>query len=230
MVTVTTIGYGDKVPQTWIGKTIASCFSVFAISFFALPAGILGSGFALKVQQKQRQKHFNRQIPAAASLIQTLWRCYACEKPSGCPATWKIYMLMGDYIPVINSENSSPGNVRKVNRRYRRRLKSTRDNGSLGTSGEKALSIPQITYDHIDDKEDKREVPFFLEESTGITKIFRQTDGQHSWPSFNLTCPASPVRKKLEGPPDISPTSSLVDDMDFASEYISLPMVTDASQ
>ncbi|XP_075401320.1 potassium voltage-gated channel subfamily KQT member 1 isoform X3 [Tenrec ecaudatus] len=38
MVTVTTIGYGDKVPQTWIGKTIASCFSVFAISFFALPA------------------------------------------------------------------------------------------------------------------------------------------------------------------------------------------------
>uniref|UniRef100_A0A3Q2VFY1 Potassium voltage-gated channel subfamily KQT member 1 n=1 Tax=Haplochromis burtoni TaxID=8153 RepID=A0A3Q2VFY1_HAPBU len=74
VVTVTTIGYGDKVPQTWIGKTIASCFSVFAISFFALPAGILGSGFALKVQQKQRQKHFNRQIPAAACLIQVKLR------------------------------------------------------------------------------------------------------------------------------------------------------------
>ncbi|KAK3526317.1 hypothetical protein QTP70_022748 [Hemibagrus guttatus] len=215
-VTVTTIGYGDKVPQTWIGKTIASCFSVFAISFFALPAGILGSGFALKVQQKQRQKHFNRQIPAAASLIQTLWRCYACEKPNGCAATWKIYVLMGDYMPVINSENSSPGNLRKLNRRYRRRLKSTRDNGSLGNPGEKALAIPQITYDHIDDKEDKRELPFFLEESTGtksITKMFRQT-----------------VKKKLDGPPDISRTSSLVDDMDFASEYIPLPIVTDASQ
>uniref|UniRef100_A0A8C5U8D9 Potassium voltage-gated channel subfamily KQT member 1 n=1 Tax=Malurus cyaneus samueli TaxID=2593467 RepID=A0A8C5U8D9_9PASS len=92
VVTVTTIGYGDKVPQTWIGKTIASCFSVFAISFFALPAGILGSGFALKVQQKQRQKHFNRQIPAAASLIQTLWRCYAAEKSCTSTATWKIYV------------------------------------------------------------------------------------------------------------------------------------------
>ncbi len=101
-ITVTTIGYGDTVPQTWMGKIVASCFSVFAISFFALPAvskpirhqtqtqtcssnrslrtshaekflffqGILGSGFALKVQQKQRQKHFNRQIPAAATLIQ----------------------------------------------------------------------------------------------------------------------------------------------------------------
>ncbi|XP_037398476.1 potassium voltage-gated channel subfamily KQT member 1 [Pygocentrus nattereri] len=229
VVTVTTIGYGDKVPQTWIGKAIASCFSVFAISFFALPAGILGSGFALKVQQKQRQKHFNRQIPAAASLIQTLWRCYACEKPDGCPATWKMYVLTGDYIPVINSENSSPGNFRKLSKRYKRRLKSTRDNGSLGTAGEKALSIPQITYDHIDDKEDKREVPFFLEEPPGITKMFRQTDCQHSWSSFNLSCPASPVKKKLDGPPDISRTNSLVDDMDFANEFIPLPVVTDAS-
>jgi len=37
-VTVTTIGYGDTVPRTWMGKIVASCFSVFAISFFALPA------------------------------------------------------------------------------------------------------------------------------------------------------------------------------------------------
>uniref|UniRef100_A0A673CC67 Potassium voltage-gated channel subfamily KQT member 1 n=1 Tax=Sphaeramia orbicularis TaxID=375764 RepID=A0A673CC67_9TELE len=90
VVTVTTIGYGDKVPQTWIGKTIASCFSVFAISFFALPAGILGSGFALKVQQKQRQKHFNRQIPAAACLIQTSWRSFAVENFES--ATFKMFL------------------------------------------------------------------------------------------------------------------------------------------
>uniref|UniRef100_A0A8C7PU79 Potassium voltage-gated channel subfamily KQT member 1 n=1 Tax=Oncorhynchus mykiss TaxID=8022 RepID=A0A8C7PU79_ONCMY len=115
VVTVTTIGYGDKIPQTWIGKCIASCFSIFAISFFALPAGILGSGFALKVQQKQRQKHFNRQIPAAASLIQTLWRCYAAEKREGCPATWKMYVLTGDYIPPMNSENNNPNLRNKVN-------------------------------------------------------------------------------------------------------------------
>lgn len=38
VITVTTIGYGDTVPQTWMGKIVASCFSVFAISFFALPA------------------------------------------------------------------------------------------------------------------------------------------------------------------------------------------------
>ncbi|KAG9330133.1 hypothetical protein JZ751_027216, partial [Albula glossodonta] len=164
-VTVTTIGYGDKVPQTWIGKTIASCFSVFAISFFALPAGILGSGFALKVQQKQRQKHFNRQIPAAASLIQTLWRCYAAEKPSGCPATWKMYVLTGDYAPAIGSENSSP-NFRILSKRVRRKAKPLRDNGSAPpmTPTEKARSIPHITFDHIEDKDPKKDVSFFLEE------------------------------------------------------------------
>ncbi|XP_055955161.1 potassium voltage-gated channel subfamily KQT member 1 [Patella vulgata] len=92
VITVMTIGYGDKVPQTWMGKIVASCFAVFAISFFALPAGILGSGFALKVQQKQRQKHFNRQIPAAATLIQCLWRCYAADSSSKSEATWKIHI------------------------------------------------------------------------------------------------------------------------------------------
>ena len=38
VITVTTIGYGDIVPQTLVGRLVASCFSVFAISFFALPA------------------------------------------------------------------------------------------------------------------------------------------------------------------------------------------------
>lgn len=81
------------------------------LSFFL--KGILGSGFALKVQQKQRQKHFNRQIPAAAALIQvnflflfnlliknsiyflfkTSWRVKAALPGSKSVATWKIYTL-----------------------------------------------------------------------------------------------------------------------------------------
>ncbi|KAJ8262351.1 hypothetical protein GJAV_G00165450 [Gymnothorax javanicus] len=206
VVTVTTIGYGDKVPQTWIGKTIASCFSVFAISFFALPAGILGSGFALKVQQKQRQKHFNRQIPAAASLIQTLWRCYAAEKPGGCPATWKMYVLTGDYVPTINSETSSP-NFKILSMRSKRKAKSLRDNGSGPPTAppDKTLSIPHITFDHIQESEEQREASFLQQE------------------------PA--VRKRLDCPSvDLSQTSSFADDMDFACEDTPLPVVTDAAQ
>uniref|UniRef100_A0A4W8DQE9 Potassium voltage-gated channel subfamily KQT member 1 n=1 Tax=Oryctolagus cuniculus TaxID=9986 RepID=A0A4W8DQE9_RABIT len=138
VVTVTTIGYGDKVPQTWVGKTIASCFSVFAISFFALPAGILGSGFALKVQQKQRQKHFNRQIPAAASLIQTAWRCYAAENPDS--ATWKIYIRKPTRGHALLSPSPKPKKSAMVKKK---KFKLDKDNGV--SPGEKTLPVPQIT-------------------------------------------------------------------------------------
>ncbi|XP_043097224.1 potassium voltage-gated channel subfamily KQT member 3-like [Puntigrus tetrazona] len=223
LITLTTIGYGDKTPKTWAGRLLAGTFALIGVSFFALPAGILGSGFALKVQQKQRQKHFNRQIPAAASLIQTLWRCYACEKSDGCTATWKMYVLTGDYIPIINSENSSPGNFRRLSKRYKRKPKVTRDNGSLGPGGERALSIPQITYDHIDDKD-----AVFSEESSGRAGSLCSVNRQRSWSAFALSCPSSPVKKKLDGP-DISRNNSLVDELDFTAEDVALPVVTDAS-
>ncbi|KAK2176891.1 hypothetical protein NP493_633g00023 [Ridgeia piscesae] len=122
VITVTTIGYGDTVPQTWMGKIVASCFSVFAISFFALPAGILGSGFALKVQQKQRQKHFNRQIPAAATLIQCLWRCYAAEPMSHFQATWLIHIQ-----DLVRSDpNTFTKAVRRTSIMKRRRFSKSR--------------------------------------------------------------------------------------------------------
>ncbi|XP_060079677.1 potassium voltage-gated channel subfamily KQT member 1-like [Ylistrum balloti] len=108
VITVTTIGYGDTVPMTWMGRIVASCFSVFAISFFALPAGILGSGFALKVQQKQRQKHFNRQIPTAAALIQSLWRCYAAEPGFNSTATWTMHLDKHYKAYYANNSSASP--------------------------------------------------------------------------------------------------------------------------
>ncbi|XP_065267120.1 potassium voltage-gated channel subfamily KQT member 1-like [Emys orbicularis] len=197
VVTVTTIGYGDKVPQTWIGKTIASCFSVFAISFFALPAGILGSGFALKVQQKQRQKHFNRQIPAAASLIQTLWRCYAAEKSYSSTATWKIYVTS----PAQNTKKTpAPSSPNSILVLYKRKGKPGRDNGAapIINPGETALSIPQITYDHIDEREDKKDMfNINLYNSTSSTGGQKWLSRQLSWSSLSIcaaSCPPSPVK------------------------------------
>ncbi|XP_030283057.1 potassium voltage-gated channel subfamily KQT member 1 isoform X2 [Sparus aurata] len=220
VVTVTTIGYGDKIPQTWIGKAIASCFSVFAISFFALPAGILGSGFALKVQQKQRQKHFNRQIPAAACLIQTLWRCYAAEKPNGCAATWKMYVLTPQAVTTVEPDNSSP-NIRRLNisRRGPKRRVKPRGNGSMGEASERAVSIPQITYDHIEDAGEKKDVSFFQGGQRGavegINRMFRQ-----------------PVRRNNDNSTsiDISRANSLTDELDYMSEDLPLPVVTQKTQ
>ncbi|KAG0710581.1 Potassium voltage-gated channel subfamily KQT member 5 [Chionoecetes opilio] len=93
VITLCTVGYGDAVPKTWGGKMIASGCALLGISFFALPAGILGSGFALKVQQQQRQKHMIRRRQPAATLIQCLWRCYAADEHSMSVATWKIHQV-----------------------------------------------------------------------------------------------------------------------------------------
>ncbi|ELK11649.1 Potassium voltage-gated channel subfamily KQT member 3 [Pteropus alecto] len=74
LITLATIGYGDKTPKTWEGRLIAATFSLIGVSFFALPAGILGSGLALKVQEQHRQKHFEKRRKPAAELIQAAWR------------------------------------------------------------------------------------------------------------------------------------------------------------
>ncbi|KAJ8417013.1 hypothetical protein AAFF_G00282400 [Aldrovandia affinis] len=204
VVTVTTIGYGDKVPQTWIGKTIASCFSVFAISFFALPSGILGSGFALKVQQKQRQKHFNRQIPAAACLIQTSWRCYAVENPDS--ATYKMFVRKRPVIP--SSSVSSP--LPKKTVRARRKLKSEKD------TLPKCPTVPSITCDSVFDYSTDVYSPtsgLFERHSLGVL------GRQQTWPSVSSLQSISPAPvKKHVGLLDVQSSRSLQRNSSFADD------------
>uniref|UniRef100_H3CBZ0 Potassium voltage-gated channel subfamily Q member 4 n=1 Tax=Tetraodon nigroviridis TaxID=99883 RepID=H3CBZ0_TETNG len=94
-ITLTTIGYGDKTPRTWQGRLLAAGFALLGVSFFALPAGILGSGFALKVQEQHRQKHFEKRRMPAANLIQAAWRLYSTDAShSYLTATWYFYDSM----------------------------------------------------------------------------------------------------------------------------------------
>ncbi|XP_071777190.1 potassium voltage-gated channel subfamily KQT member 4 [Centroberyx gerrardi] len=91
-ITLTTIGYGDKTPKTWTGRMLSAGFALLGISFFALPAGILGSGFALKVQEQHRQKHFEKRRNPAACLIQAAWRYYSTDSTRPyLDATWRHY-------------------------------------------------------------------------------------------------------------------------------------------
>ncbi|MBN3271530.1 KCNQ3 protein, partial [Polyodon spathula] len=92
LITLTTIGYGDKTPKTWAGRLLAGTFALVGVSFFALPAGILGSGLALKVQEQHRQKHFEKRRHPAAVLIQSAWRYYATNPSrNDLIATWRFY-------------------------------------------------------------------------------------------------------------------------------------------
>ena len=46
ITTVSAVGYGDSIPVTAIGKTIASITSLLGIAAIAIPTGILASGFS----------------------------------------------------------------------------------------------------------------------------------------------------------------------------------------
>jgi voltage-gated potassium channel len=46
VATLTTVGYGDVYPVTILGKILTAFISILGIGMFALPAGILASGFS----------------------------------------------------------------------------------------------------------------------------------------------------------------------------------------
>ena len=93
VITVTSVGYGDLSPVTWMGKFCCAIFALIGCAFFSLPAGILGSGFALQVAKQKKEKRFVKVRNPAAYLIQTMWRNYALQKEKrGYDSTW-YYLL-----------------------------------------------------------------------------------------------------------------------------------------
>jgi voltage-gated potassium channel len=67
VVTLTTVGYGDVLPVTVPGKVLASVVAVLGIGLFALPTGILASGFSEELARRNRRAticpHCSKEIP-----------------------------------------------------------------------------------------------------------------------------------------------------------------------
>ncbi|XP_030171701.1 potassium voltage-gated channel subfamily KQT member 5 isoform X1 [Lynx canadensis] len=125
-ITLTTIGYGDKTPLTWLGRLLSAGFALLGISFFALPAGILGSGFALKVQEQHRQKHFEKRRNPAANLIQCVWRSYAADEKSVSIATWKPHLKALHTCSPTKKEQGETSSSQKLSFKERVRMASPR--------------------------------------------------------------------------------------------------------
>jgi voltage-gated potassium channel len=56
IITLTTVGYGDVFPVTSMGRIIGGMIAILGIGLFALPAGILGSGFLEEVQSRRNSQ------------------------------------------------------------------------------------------------------------------------------------------------------------------------------
>jgi voltage-gated potassium channel len=55
IVTMTTVGYGDMVPVTPLGKFVGGVIAIIGVGMVALPAGMLASGFSEQLHQRRRE-------------------------------------------------------------------------------------------------------------------------------------------------------------------------------
>uniref|UniRef100_A0A8C5WUV1 Ion transport domain-containing protein n=1 Tax=Laticauda laticaudata TaxID=8630 RepID=A0A8C5WUV1_LATLA len=88
LITLATIGYGDKTPKTWEGRLIAAGFSLIGVSFFALPAvSFLKDFLRNKGAAQWRDSNFLTTDSAGAA-----WRYYATNPNRiDLVATWRFY-------------------------------------------------------------------------------------------------------------------------------------------
>jgi voltage-gated potassium channel len=61
IVTLATVGYGDVYPETELGKLIGSIVVILGIGLFALPTGVLASGFT-EVLARKKEKHKMKEL------------------------------------------------------------------------------------------------------------------------------------------------------------------------
>ena len=54
IVTMTTVGYGDMVPVTPLGKVLGGVIAVIGLGMVALPAGLLAAGFSEQLHIRKR--------------------------------------------------------------------------------------------------------------------------------------------------------------------------------
>jgi voltage-gated potassium channel len=59
IVTMTTVGYGDTIPITTLGKVISSFIMLIGVVFVALPAGMLAARFGEEIRERKEQLDTN---------------------------------------------------------------------------------------------------------------------------------------------------------------------------
>ncbi len=67
IATLTTVGYGDVYPITPLGQLLGAVIAILGIGFFALPTGILASGFSEEVRKNKEKTnscpHCGKELP-----------------------------------------------------------------------------------------------------------------------------------------------------------------------
>jgi voltage-gated potassium channel len=95
IVTLTTVGYGDVVPVTTMGKVFGGLIGLIGISMIALPAAILASGFVENVSgRKQRYSQYIQRFTQDGVLDENdRWRLEELRKELGLDTDEALQLL-----------------------------------------------------------------------------------------------------------------------------------------
>ncbi|MGY6561504.1 MAG: ion transporter [Luteibaculaceae bacterium] len=95
VATLTTVGYGDVTPITTVGKVLGGLIAVLGVGLFALPAGILASGFSTELEElevseldpenpfesfEQQKEAYQKQNKEKSTTNTFAAQCPHCEK------------------------------------------------------------------------------------------------------------------------------------------------------
>jgi voltage-gated potassium channel len=120
IVTLTTVGYGDKVPITELGRLVAGVTMIFGLGLFALPVGIISASFLSEIRRRDFVVTWNMisQIPLFSSFevgalneLMTMLRSYMIDENmpvvvAGETAT-AMYFIVSGNVTVESAERKN---------------------------------------------------------------------------------------------------------------------------
>jgi voltage-gated potassium channel len=72
VATLTTVGYGDAVPITPLGKALGAFVALCGVALVAMPAGIMAAAFTDSMQKKREQAHRLQEMARDVAQAETL--------------------------------------------------------------------------------------------------------------------------------------------------------------
>ena len=95
IVTLTTVGYGDVVPISMMGKMFAGFIGLLGIGMIALPAAILASGFAENIQGRKQKynRHIQRFLKDGIIDEDERWKLEELRKELGLDSDEALHLL-----------------------------------------------------------------------------------------------------------------------------------------
>lgn len=122
IITLTTVGYGDVVPITPLGKVFGGLVGLIGVGMVALPAAIMASGFAENLNQRRlKYNNFAKHMLSDGHLDEEeRWQLEEIRKQLGLDSEEALHLLDGMMRQAISHPSNCPHCGKSIDRRRKR--------------------------------------------------------------------------------------------------------------